>query len=61
MGIGRVTKGALLLAVGAAGGGAAIAVAGVPDSTGGVHACYPVTSAGSTVPMVPTGTSGMAF
>jgi hypothetical protein len=38
------------VAIGAAGGAAALAVASVPDSTGVVHACYPVTAPGSPVP-----------
>jgi hypothetical protein len=50
VGIGRPWKAVLLVGVGAAGGGAALAVASVPDSTGVIHACYQVTSAGSTVP-----------
>jgi type VI protein secretion system component Hcp len=43
----------LLLAVGAAGGGAALAVASVPDGNGKVHACYLVTtdSGQQTVPV----------
>jgi Type VI secretion system effector, Hcp len=39
MGIGRPLKAGLLVAAGAAGGGAAIAVATVPDSSGVIHAC----------------------
>ena len=48
--IGRPWKAALLLAAGAAGGGAAYAVASVPDGTGVIHACYQVASPGSTIP-----------
>jgi hypothetical protein len=49
VGIGKVGKGALLLAVGAAGGGAALAVASVPDTSGVIHACVKLTP-GSTLP-----------
>jgi hypothetical protein len=45
----RVEAG-LLLAAGAAGGAAAVAVASVPDSNGMIHACYQATAVGSTVP-----------
>jgi hypothetical protein len=48
--IARLWKAVLLVAVGAAGGGAALAVALVPDSRGVIHACYQVSAAGSTVP-----------
>jgi len=47
--IGRPWKAALLLAVGAAGGGAAIAVASVPDGNGVIHACVRL-QPGSTLP-----------
>lgn len=47
--VGRLGKAALLLAVGAAGAGAAIAVADVPDS-GVIHACY-ATSPASGLPV----------
>jgi hypothetical protein len=40
--IGRPGKALLLLAVGAAGGGAALAVASVPNPSGVIHACYAV-------------------
>ncbi|MGZ4173688.1 MAG: type VI secretion system tube protein Hcp [Solirubrobacteraceae bacterium] len=50
----RPGRAALLLAVGAAGGGAALAVASVPDGNGVVHACYEV-SPGSTVPVTTPG------
>jgi type VI protein secretion system component Hcp len=43
---GRLTKAALLLAVGLAGGGAAVAVATVPDSSGVIHGCYAVDGSG---------------
>ncbi len=52
--IGRPGRAAILLAVGAAGGGAALAVAAVPDGTGVVHACYQV-SPGATVPATTPG------
>jgi type VI secretion system (T6SS) effector Hcp len=39
VGIGRPWRAVLLLAVGAAGGGAAFAVASVPDGNGVIHAC----------------------
>jgi type VI secretion system secreted protein Hcp len=40
-----------LLAVAAAGGGAALAVASVPDTAGVIHACYPIVAGpGGTVP-----------
>lgn len=49
--IGRPHRAALLLAIGAAGGGAAFAVASVPDSSGVIHACYQVTTVqGTTAP-----------
>jgi hypothetical protein len=48
-------RAALLLAVGAAGGGAALAVASVPDGSGLVSACYQVTAAGATVPVTTPG------
>ncbi len=41
---GRVGKAALLLGVGAAGAGAAFAVASVPSSNGTIYACYEVTT-----------------
>lgn len=52
MRIRRVWKAGLLVAVGAAGGGAALAVASVPDSNGVIHACLSLTTNGSgaTVP-----------
>jgi type VI secretion system secreted protein Hcp len=43
---GRLTRALLFIAAGAAGGGAAIAVASVPDSNGLIHACYNVGSNG---------------
>jgi hypothetical protein len=50
---GRIWKAILLIAVGVAGGGAALAVASVPGSDGVISACYPVTTNGSghTVPV----------
>ena len=60
MGIGTPWKAALLLAVGAAGGAAAVAVANVPDGNGVVHACVrlsgtlPATS-GANVRVIDTG------
>jgi hypothetical protein len=54
VGIGTPWKAALLLAVGAAGGAAAIAVASVPDGNV-IHACYQVSGSGSTVPTMSTG------
>ncbi len=45
--IGRPGKAVCLLAVGLAGGGAAWAVASVPDSSGVIHACYPVNTINS--------------
>jgi type VI secretion system secreted protein Hcp len=48
--IGRSGKAAVLLAAGAAGGGAAIAVASIPDSNGVIHACVQL-QAGSTLPV----------
>jgi type VI secretion system secreted protein Hcp len=50
VGIGTPWKAALLLAVGAAGGAAAVAVASVPDGNGVVHACVELSS-GSTQPI----------
>lgn len=46
---GRFTKAALLLAAGALGGGAALAVASVPDSSGVIHACYAVDGTGEPI------------
>jgi hypothetical protein len=48
-------RAAALVAAGAAGGGAALAVASVPGSDGVISACYPITTnaAGHTVPAVP--------
>jgi type VI secretion system secreted protein Hcp len=46
---GRLTRAVLLLAVGAAGGGTALAVASVPDSNGVIHACYSVDGSGNAV------------
>lgn len=43
-----VLKGVLLLAAGAAGGGAALAVASVPDGNGTFHACLDQTVSGTT-------------
>ena len=40
-------KAMLLLAVGAAGGAAALAVASIPDSTGVIHACYQTVAGGA--------------
>ncbi len=45
--IGRVWKAALLLALGAAGGGVVLAVAAVPDSSGVIHACYQLGAGGA--------------
>jgi hypothetical protein len=52
----RLWKAVLLIAVGVAGGGAALAVASVPGSDGVISACYPVTTNGSgqTVPVTTT-------
>ncbi|HUO73591.1 MAG TPA: type VI secretion system tube protein Hcp [Solirubrobacteraceae bacterium] len=47
---GRYWKAVLLLAAGAAGGGAAYAVASVPDGNGVIHACVELES-GSTLPV----------
>jgi Type VI secretion system effector, Hcp len=50
----RPGKALALIAVGAAGGGAALAVASVPGSTGAISACYVVTAlpgSGTTVPV----------
>jgi hypothetical protein len=44
-----------LVAVGAAGGAAAIGVASVPDGHGSIHACYQVTTVSGTVVPVTTG------
>ena len=41
---GRIGKAGLLLAVGLAGGGTAVAVATVPDAGGVIHACYSVSN-----------------
>jgi hypothetical protein len=60
MGIGTPWKAALLLAVGAAGGATAVAVANVPDGNGVIHACVrlsgtlPITS-GANVRVIDTG------
>ena len=49
--IGRSGRVAALLAVGALGGAAALAVASVPDSSGVIHGCYAVSGTnGTTVP-----------
>jgi type VI protein secretion system component Hcp len=45
----RNTRAAALLAVGALGGGAAFAVASVPDGSGAIHACVMVSN-GTTIP-----------
>jgi type VI secretion system secreted protein Hcp len=45
--IGRPGRAVLLVAVGAAGGGAALAVASVPDGNGVVHACVVMTNFGT--------------
>lgn len=50
----RIWKTGLLLAVGAAGGGAALAVASVPDSNGVVHACYSIDANGAPLNTVNT-------
>jgi type VI secretion system secreted protein Hcp len=54
MGIGswlrRPGKAAVLIAVGAAGGGAALAVASIPDSNGVIHGCVEL-EPGSTIPL----------
>jgi type VI protein secretion system component Hcp len=44
-----------LLAVGAVGGGAALAVASVPDSSGQIHACVNVTTQGGVLEPNPSG------
>lgn len=46
----RHGKAALLIAVGALAGGAALAVASVPDSSGQIHVCYTVQSGTTAVP-----------
>jgi type VI secretion system secreted protein Hcp len=51
---GKMWKAALLLGVGAAGGGAALAVASIPDSNGVIHACVEVTN-GTTIPITTPG------
>jgi hypothetical protein len=57
--IGSPGRAALLVAVGAAGGGAALAVASVPDGNGVVHACVAMTvTTGKTVPVTPPPTGG---
>jgi hypothetical protein len=48
-GIRRVWKAALLVAAGVAGGGAALALASVPDSNGVIHACVITGSSGTPV------------
>lgn len=53
--IGRPWRAVLLLAAGVAGGGAALAVAGVPDSNGVIHACVSVTNTGPGGSTVPSG------
>ncbi len=49
MRIQRVWKAAALLAVGAAGGGAALAVASVPDSNGVIHGCVGIGQSGKPI------------
>jgi hypothetical protein len=56
--IGRPGRAALLIAVGAAGGGVALAVASVPDGSGVIHACYAVPDQGQTQP---NGSPGDSF
>lgn len=51
---GRPGKAAALVAVGALGGGAALAIAAVPGSDGVIHACYEVQKDGTT-PVATTG------
>jgi type VI secretion system secreted protein Hcp len=48
--LGKPGKAALLVAVGAAGGGAALAVASIPDSNGVIHGCVEL-EPGSTIPL----------
>jgi len=48
--IGRRARAALLLLAGAIAGGAALAVADVPDTGGVIHACYTVDSSGAPKP-----------
>jgi type VI protein secretion system component Hcp len=50
----KAWKAAALIGVGAAGGGAALAVASVPDSSGVIHACYPITEINGTTRPVAT-------
>ena len=53
--IGRRGKAALLVVLGFAIGGAALALADVPDSTGVIHACYQVAPGSTTKPLEQTG------
>ena len=51
MRVGRLSKAVALLAAGAAGSGAALAMASVPDTSGAIHACVALASQGTgTVP-----------
>jgi hypothetical protein len=52
----RISKAGALMAAGALGGGAAFAVASVPDGNGTYHACLDVATAGGT--LVPNTTGG---
>jgi type VI secretion system secreted protein Hcp len=49
--IGRPGRAALLLLIGVAAGGAALAVASVPDGGGVIHSCYEVPDPGQTIPL----------
>ena len=51
----RWLKAVALLAVGAVGGGAALAVASVPDGSGQIHACVNVTTQGGVLEPNPSG------
>ena len=56
--MGRLGRAVALIAVGVAGGGAAFAIASVPDSSNVIHACVAVTP-GTTVPVGVTGQSNV--
>jgi type VI protein secretion system component Hcp len=49
LGIGKFGRAGLLVVAGAIGGGAAFAVASVPDANNVIHACYQVTTSSGTV------------
>ncbi len=56
--VARNTRAVALLAVGALGGGAAFAVASVPDGSGAIHACVMVSN-GTTTPVANPGVSNI--